>query len=65
MLSGKYYRTQADLFARLAMVASDPLRAVRYNEMALEHLAKANEIEPQAAQNAPARARDDGDMNRL
>ena len=48
MPSGKYYRTQAQLFASLAVASSDPVVAARFNEMALEQLAKAEEVEPGA-----------------
>lgn len=41
----KYYRTQAELFVRLAVTTSDPQIAARYNEKALEQLAKADEAE--------------------
>jgi hypothetical protein len=41
----KYYRKQAQLFARLAVTASDPVIAARYNAMALDHLARAEWIE--------------------
>jgi hypothetical protein len=66
MPSGKYYRTQAQLFAVLALTASDAQIVARYNEMALEHLAKAEEVEPVAGQvNQGALARDDsGAMDR-
>jgi hypothetical protein len=50
MPSGKYYRTQAQVFARLAVVSSDPYIAERYNHMALEQLAKAEEVEPGSGQ---------------
>jgi hypothetical protein len=66
MPSGKYYRAQAQLFARLALVTSDPQIAARYNELALEHLAKADEVDPQATDCGPhATDQDDGsDMDR-
>ena len=57
MPSGKYYRTQAQLFASLAVATSDQLIAARFNEMALEQLAKADEIEPGAGQSRPGVAR--------
>jgi hypothetical protein len=50
MPGGKYYRTQAQLFAHLAVVTSDPRIAERYIQMALEQLAKAEEVEPNAGQ---------------
>ena len=57
MPSGKYYRTQAQLFAGLAVTTRDPQIAARYNEMALEQLAKAEEVEPRAGQrSAPGMA---------
>ena len=66
MPSGTYYRTQAQLFAQLALTASDPTIMARYNEMALEQLAKADEVEPHAGKLDPrAVGRDDGaDMGR-
>ncbi len=68
MPGGKYYRTQAQLFARLAVVTSDPQIAERYNQMALEQLAKAEEVEPHAGQaesGAMQTGRDDsGDIDR-
>jgi hypothetical protein len=53
MPSGKYYRTQATLFVRLAAATSEPRISARYSEMALEHLAKADEVEPEATQSGP------------
>ncbi len=50
MPGGNYYRTQAQLFARLAAVTSDPQIAERCNHMALERLAKAEDVEPNAGQ---------------
>lgn len=66
MPSASYYRKQAQLFAGLALATKDPQIAARYNEMALEQLAKAEELEPGAGQIEPgARERDDGsDMDR-
>jgi hypothetical protein len=49
MPSGKYYRIQAQLFARLAVVSSDPQITERYNHMALDQLAKADEVDPGCA----------------
>jgi hypothetical protein len=46
MASGKYFRTQAQLFAGLAVACSDQQVAARFNEMALEQLAKAEEADP-------------------
>jgi hypothetical protein len=42
----EYYRKQAQLFAYLAITSSDPLLIKRYNVLALEHLARAEELEP-------------------
>jgi hypothetical protein len=50
MPDGAYYRKQAQLFASLAITTSDPHIAERFNQMALEQLAKAEEAEPSAAQ---------------
>ena len=52
MPSGTYYRTQAQLFASLAVASSDPMVVARFNEMALEQLAKAEEAEPGAGQSS-------------
>ena len=59
MPSGKYYRTQAQLFASLAVTTNDPQIAARYNEMALEQLAKAEEVEPSAGQRGRGTAKGD------
>jgi hypothetical protein len=69
MPSGNYYRTQAQLFASLAAATSDPAIAERYNLLALEYLAylaKAEEVEPNAAHHeVPPLPGDDGsDMDR-
>jgi hypothetical protein len=66
MPSGNYYRTQAQLFARLATASSDPAIAERYNMLALEYLAKAEEVEPNAGHHeVPPLPGDDGsDMDR-
>jgi hypothetical protein len=53
MPGGKYHRIQAQLFARLAVATSDPRIASRYNQLALEHLAKAEEVEPSTPQGGP------------
>ena len=45
MPDGRYYRTQAQLFAKLALASSDPSIVARYNLLALEHLARAEEVE--------------------
>jgi hypothetical protein len=50
MPSREYYRSQAQLFACLAVASSDPQIAERYNQMALEQLARAEEVEPAAGQ---------------
>src|SRR5690242_11525689 len=57
MPTGKYYRTQAQLFAHLAVITSDPHIAERYNLMALEQLAKAEEVEPSASNKTERRPR--------
>ncbi len=65
MPDGTYYRRQAQLFARLAITTSDPRIAERYNQMALEQLAKAEEVEPGVAQRMHAlHGGDSGDMDR-
>src|SRR5689334_14859892 len=43
--SADYYRKQAQLCAQLALISSDPGVVARYNAMALEHLAKAVELD--------------------
>ena len=48
MPSGSYYRRQAQVFARLAIATSDPRITERYNQMALEQLARAEDVEPTA-----------------
>ena len=48
MPDGKYYRTQAQLCATLALAADDEKTAARYNELAIEYLARADEVEPSA-----------------
>jgi hypothetical protein len=58
-----YYRTQAQLFARLAVATSDPRISARYSQMALEHLAKADEVQPQATQSGPAAVDHDNGTN--
>jgi len=49
MPDAKYYRDQAKLCVRLALTASDPQSAARYNDLALEYLLRADELETQAA----------------
>ena len=60
MPSGSYYRTQAQLFVRLALATSDPKVAARYNALALENLAKAEEVEPTAGQVEPGAIKGEG-----
>jgi len=57
MPNGKYYRTQAQLCASLALLESDPKAAARYNELALEYLARADELEPEAAEPEPVQSK--------
>ena len=66
MPSGSYYRRQAQVFARLAIATSDPQIAERYNQMALDQLARAEEVEPTSSRIDPgAIGHDDGsDMDR-
>ena len=67
MPSGEFYRSQAQLFATLALAAADEGSAARYNLMALEYLAKADEVEPNAGAPQPHTRTDDGsssDMDR-
>ena len=45
MPSADYYRKQAQVFAQLAVASADPQVVARYNTMALEHLARAAEID--------------------
>ena len=45
MPSSDYYRKQAQLCAQLALISSDATVIARYNAMALEHLAKAVELD--------------------
>ncbi len=66
MPGANYYRKQAQLFASLAVATSDPQIAARYNAMALEQLAKAEELEPGAGQieTGALKQDDGGDMDR-
>jgi hypothetical protein len=48
MPNEKYYRSQAQLLAHLAATARNPAIAERYNALALEQLAKAEQAEPGA-----------------
>ena len=41
MPSGNYYRTQAELFVRLAQASRDPQVAERYHQMARDQIGKA------------------------
>lgn len=45
MPGSEYYRKQAQLCAQLALLSRDPTVIARYNTMALEHLAKAVEVD--------------------
>jgi len=54
MPNGKFYRKQAKLFAGLAVTTSDPQIAARYNAMALEQLARADEADPENGQVEPS-----------
>jgi hypothetical protein len=56
MPDGRYYRTQAQLLAKLALTNNDPALAARYNVMALEHLAMAEVVEPNAGQEDPSKS---------
>ncbi len=65
MPTSDYYRKQAQLFASLALAIRDPSVIARYNTMALEHLAKAEELEPSSAQVRPVTLGDGGsDLDR-
>jgi hypothetical protein len=46
MPAAEYYRRQAQLCAKLATANRDPSVISRYAVMALEHLARAEELEP-------------------
>jgi len=61
MPAANYHRKQAQLFASLAVATSDPQIAARCNGMALEHLAKAEEIEPSPRPPDPASLSDEGE----
>lgn len=45
MPDAEYYRKQAQLCAKLALLSRDPMVIARYNTMALEHLARAVEVD--------------------
>jgi hypothetical protein len=67
MPSADYYRKQAQLCAQLALISRDPSVVARYNAMALDHLAKAAELDggSEGMQPAIRRPGDDGsDMDR-
>jgi hypothetical protein len=66
MPTGTYYRRQAQVFARLSVATSDPHIAERYNQMALEQLAKAEEVDPSTGVVEPGTilGDDGGDMDR-
>jgi hypothetical protein len=46
MPSAEYYRKQAQVCAKLALGSTDPGAVSRYHVMLLEHLAKAEQLEP-------------------
>lgn len=59
-----YYRKQAHLFASLALTSRDQVIIKRYNVLALEHLARAEELDPSTGR-MKAVSRDGGnDMDR-
>ncbi len=58
--SADYYRKQAQLFASMALAGRDPTVISRYNELALDYLARADEIEPVCSCTRPAVSRHDG-----
>jgi len=53
MPDAKYYHTQAQLCAGLALTAADTRSAARYNELAVEYLAKAKELEAGTTDSEP------------
>ena len=53
MPSGTYYRTQAELFLRLAQASGDPRAAERYRELARDQISKAEKAGTRPA-DAPA-----------
>jgi hypothetical protein len=61
MASAEYYRNQAQVFASMARAADNRAMADLYDGMALEYLAKAEEIEPSAP--APPAHVVDGEAN--
>ena len=52
-----YYRKQAQLCAQLALISSGHLVISRYNALALEHLAKAVELDASTEATTPAMCR--------
>ncbi len=63
MARGKYHRSQAQLFAGLAATTSNPAIAERYSLMALEQLAKADEVELGAGDKPRAQTGGHSDVN--
>lgn len=67
MPSSDYYRKQAQLCAQLGIISSDASVVARYNALALEHLAKAAELDA-AGEGMPPAVRlpgeDGNDMDR-
>lgn len=57
MPGAEYYRKQAQLCAQLALISSGNLVISRYNTLALEHLAKAAELDAGTEATAPAMCR--------
>jgi hypothetical protein len=63
MPSSDYYRKQAQLCAQLALISSDPSVVARCNAMALEHLARADELDAKSEGMLPADDRNDMDRD--
>jgi len=63
MPSGNYYRTQAQLFARLAAATSNPRTAERYRIMALQQLAMAGQVDARSGE-APLAPKAGSSMDR-
>lgn len=63
MPSSDYYRKQAQLCAQLALISSDPSVVARCNAMALEHLARADELDAESEGMLPADGRNDMDRD--
>jgi hypothetical protein len=57
MPGSEYYRKQAQLCAQLALISSGHLVISRYNTLALEHLAKAAELDASTEVTTPAMCR--------